>query len=639
MRTYASLTDQDFEQLVADLFGEEEHVRYEAFARGPDLGVDLRHEREDGLEDVVQCKHYTLSTVSSLISSARKERKRLEQLNPAPATYRFVTSRRLTRENKRTLAETLRPFVRRASDIWGEQDLEQLLARHDSVERRHIKLWLPSSAQLQAIVESGTHNRSRALVEEILEALPRWVSGRYFDEARAILRRERLCVIAGVPGIGKTTLARLLIADALDDRYEVVHISGDIEEAWRAYEPGKRQVFYYDDFLGRTALNQRLHKNEEDRLLMFMQRVARSETSLFVLTTREYILQQANELYEQLSSTDIQGRRFLLELDHYSRLDRARIFYNHAFFSEHLSREARHALVRDRAYETIIDHPAYNPRQIEWITGLSGYRLTEAEGAEYVRFAVTSLNDPARIWRHGFEHQLDDSQRAVLIALTTMPDRVEHDDLKQTFDAYCAAASLTTRGRAFTRALKVVDDSFVRSYQESGQVFVTAYSPAVDDFVSLYLAESQTESVAAVRGAVFFEQVAKLARVLDAPGVRSAELSTAFIEAFDRCWRAPSCSWYEAYDGSRPDRATPTRHAPRYEERISVLRAAMRWGGSFEYHTQRKELQRIYGEALQHVLAMWAAGAGESSAVVPLLRNMRASGEDVSKAIQAARAY
>jgi MoxR-like ATPase len=77
-------------------------------------------------------------------------------------------------------------------------------------------------------MQAGTYSRSRTLAEEIAEALPRYVQSSSFERARALLRKERVIVIAGQPGIGKTTLARLLAADAVLDRYEPIEVSNDV---------------------------------------------------------------------------------------------------------------------------------------------------------------------------------------------------------------------------------------------------------------------------------------------------------------------------------------------------------------------------------------------------------------------------
>jgi hypothetical protein len=253
MRTFEALTDHDFELLVADLLSVEDGVRYEVFARGPDKGIDVRA-AGDGGADVIQCKHYQHSTLSSLRTAARAEAAKVAQLSPRPSRYRFVTSRRLTIANKRALKADLRPFIRRQADVWGYDDLDLALSRWPEAERRHIKLWMPSSAQLQALMSSSTFTRSRALAEEISRQIPLWVTPTAFYEAQSLLEQVSVCVVAGVPGIGKTTLARMLLAWSIDEGYEPVAVSADIEEAWGAYDPARPQVVYYDDFLGRTTL-------------------------------------------------------------------------------------------------------------------------------------------------------------------------------------------------------------------------------------------------------------------------------------------------------------------------------------------------------------------------------------------------
>jgi hypothetical protein len=59
--------------------------------------------------------------------------------------------------------------------------------------------------------------------------------------------------------------------------------------------------------------------------------------------------------------------------------------------------------VADDAYPRIIDHPKYNPRQIEWITGMSGHTITHTENQDYVSFEVAALDDGTGLWRHGFD--------------------------------------------------------------------------------------------------------------------------------------------------------------------------------------------------------------------------------------------
>jgi hypothetical protein len=328
-----------------------------------------------------------------------------------------------------------------------------------------------------------------------------------------------------------------------------------------------------------------------------MRLAAAGSTTRFILTTREHILGQAAQLYEQLELAGIREQRVLLRLSGYSRLDRARIFYNHAHVSGQLTRSARRQLLTSEAYAAIIDHRAYNPRQIEWITGLSGHTLTEADNMDYLRFAVEALDDPTRLWRHGFENQLDAPQRGVLFVLAGLPDRAELGDLEAAFSTYCGAAGIPLVGRAFERALQVLDDSFVRIELLSGGTFVRFYDASVEDFLGAYLRASIADARAVLRSAIYFEQAERFARLLRDPEVPRSELADDLLDALERCLESGSCDWWE-YRTRASTEPTLMRSSVDPESRALTLGRMTGWGEGFATDERRGRLDVIYKRSL-----------------------------------------
>ncbi|KRC49483.1 hypothetical protein ASE16_12150 [Leifsonia sp. Root227] len=559
MRSYKNLSDHDFELLVADLLGSAAGKSFEVFARGADGGVDVRHLGADGQLDVVQCKHMEGSTFSQLRAAAKKEAKKIGELNPKPARYRLVTTRTLTAGNKSELRKILSPWVERDSDIVGAEDLELLLNAAPEVERRHVKLWLTSAAQLSQSIHAAIWTRSGQMLAAIQKAIPKYVDTGVFGVASRRLYDEKVLILSGPPGIGKTSVAQMLVAEAVALGYEPIEISADIEEGNRVVDPNKKQILLYDDFLGATFLETRLSKNEDKRIVSFMARCRASPNTLLILTTREYILKQASSWSEVLDREGLPMQRMLIELTSYSRRERALILYNHLYMASKLPAEAKRALLPDRAYLKIVDHKNYNPRIIEFVT--SGYsNLLDPD--RYLDFVLSNLDEPEQVWRTAFEQQLDDDSRDVVLLLSTMPSAITVDELERSFAALAAARGKLIAHGAVTKALRVLDDSLTRSWSGLRGPEVAIANPSVGDFAGAWLRANPLDAEALINSVVYFEQLDWIRGQVVAPkaGAGVARYREAFNASILRTTDAAPLGfsmnwvqnrWYMAYRESR----------------------------------------------------------------------------------------
>lgn len=598
MRPFERLADNEFEDMVGDLLGAEENRCYERFRRGPDLGIDLRYATDDSLI-VVQCKHYRNSTISQLRAAARREAARLGETEAEPTRYRFVTSLSLTPPNKAALVEDLEGWIANEADVLGGDDLEAFLDLHPEVERRHVKLWLSGGTALEALLNADVLARSRALLASIDRALPLYVQTEAFLLAHEKLATERVCLISGQPGIGKSTLARMLVADAVKQGFEPVEVSNDIEEAWALSDPQIPQVFYYDDFLGTTTLGE-LQKNEDQRLIAFIQEVMTRPNAYFILTTREYILNQAIDLYESFERAGIGRNRFLLEIELYGRLDRAKILYNHVYHSD-LPIEARQSLAKDRRYNRIVSHPLFNPRLIEAIT--AGYGQEEVdEGLDFVDYAITVLEDPGFFWRRIYDRQLGDTERLLLLALVSMPRPVELVDLQQAFAAFAAHRGLPSDSSAFRAALRILHDSLARSWAASTVIVVDFVNPSVEDFLKDRIRGDRALLDDAADSAVFFDQLIWINSHYESVDdeLRLAHAERCFI-AFD----SPSVVWNRFK--SEYGQFTMHRAERDLEYRLLFVLSLLGSGKRFD------KLRRSTAERFQELTAAWEQGDGCAS--------------------------
>lgn len=543
------LSPLDFELLSKDLLEAELGIQLESFSEGRDNGIDLRYAPLRGMKTIqliVQCKRY--SAYSNLKSALKNsELPKIQKLSPE--RYILTTSVSLSTHQVDEIKALLSPYVQSTGDIYGRERLNSLLTKHPEIERRNIKLWITSGGVLDAIINAGTHQISRDEVEHTLAAAKIYVKNKSFDEALAILEEHHVCIISGLPGIGKTTLARMLLLYFYKKEFDVIKITKDILEAHAVGYHSKRRFYFYDDFLGQTSFADKLNKNEDHRLLDFMASIRESMESVFVLTTREYILNQAKLNYEKLSRAKFDHQTCIIDLSKYSRKIRAQILYNHLHFSK-LPRTYIENLIGIKGYLKIVDHKNYNPRLIKHLT--DSLWIGDISPTDYLAFFLQKLDNPVDIWDHVFRNQLSDKARNLLFVLTTMPSEVCKSDLEHAFssfhNAYCAKFNIAHSVVDFKNALKELDGTFVSTRKIQQSVLVRFQNPSIRDFMQCLLLAGESLSDV-IDSFVFFEQPQWLAVKLSEihPQVqldKLAHYAEQIVTSCQRLFEIGGCSFF-----------------------------------------------------------------------------------------------
>ena len=425
----------EFECFSRDLLNVHFGLDLANFAEGRDGGVDLRYSYGKGQNVIVQAKR--LGKYSDLKGQLSKEKDKLKKLKPT--RYIITTSVDLTNANKQEIKGIFGSYIQNDNDILGKQDLNKLLSQYPDIERQDYKLWLSSTNVLTTILNRNIVNWTKSEKDEIKETVRTYVMNDSFDDALRKLMANRYVVISGEPGIGKTTLARMLVMHLLSDRFngssdavnyeEFYYTNSDINDLAQVMQEGKRQVFFYDDFLGKTTLEVG-EKNFDSRIVQFIKSCQRSDDKLLILATREYILQQGLGRYPTFNQgKGIEFSKCLVDMGKYTRYVRAQILYNH-FDACNFPQPYIDAILKDRNYLKLIDHPHFSPRVIESFLGNGTHETCLPE--EYYKKLKGFFDHPDSVWRDAFNILNDVAQESLLV-LNTMGTPVMYDDWQEAY--------------------------------------------------------------------------------------------------------------------------------------------------------------------------------------------------------------
>lgn len=373
-------------------------------------------------------------------------------------------------------------------DIFGPEDLNGLLRKFPDIEQAHIKLWLTGTAVLERVLRSAASTFSAMSKADIEDKVRVYAPNPSFKESRDKLETSHVVIISGPPGVGKTTLAEMLAYAYIGDEWEFLAIRS-LDDGFAAIVDAKKQIFFFDDFLGKIALDKQALAAKDSDLARFINRIRRSPNARFVLTTRAYIFEEARRVSEHLADHRLDVTRYVLDVGIYTRRIRARILYNHLLVGG-VPHEHVRMLIESGYLPRIIDHKNYNPRIVEWMTDI--LRIKQVTPDTYPAVFLDKLDNPDQLWDTAFRTHISGRCRHLLYALFFSSQfGAELSDLRVAFDAVHPVLSrkygLSSDPKDFEEAIRILEGGFIKVSGTS----VSFINPSLHDYLARYLSDQE----------------------------------------------------------------------------------------------------------------------------------------------------
>lgn len=489
MNNFNCLSSFEFECLVRDLMKKHLNKHFEMFSSGPDMGIDALHStKEFKYAIVVQSKHYINSSFERLLKELERE-ELPKVINLGPERYIIAVSQKLTPSRKEKILQIFKGFIHKTADIFGIEDLQSLLRDYPEVSKNNYKLWLSSISSLEMYLNVGVIGRSRLTEKGIFERIRLFTENNVTRSLRKKLRKKRVIIISGPPGIGKTTAAELTSFHYMKKGYVLRNVCTveELENVVFAMGDQKTLVFF-DDFIGSNTVDF-IQGREDSRLYHAIESVLHSKRMKLLMTVRMSIEKQAFLISEKLSRMLSGLHHEYLNNNSYSYEDKALMLYNH--LDARITRRDFRDYIKERQRYLLLIPEIATPRAIDNLTMPGSYNGKTPQ--TYFDYVYRTLMRPSYFWQENIKKSLNGHEKLILRAVFYFGGVLNQDDL------YNFETSLSVE--QIENTIEVLNETYIKKVMNGqDEIIISFMNPSIGDYFINEAQKTRRSRLELIRG-------------------------------------------------------------------------------------------------------------------------------------------
>jgi hypothetical protein len=455
-----------FQDLCAAVVREVLGQSVQSFADSNDAGRDgafygIWHDPPgQGMRDilvgpfVLQCKHTRTPRATLALSKLEDEFGKVRALVDQGLCHSYVlmTNARVSASTEADIQDRLHQAGVQHPLILGYQWLCDTIARN-----RALRLFVPrvyGLGDLSQILDERAYVQASVLMASARDQMATFVVTAPYRKAAEAVRSHRFVLLLGEPAVGKSVIA-LMLALAAADNWDCLTVkartANELVARWNPHEPG--QFFWVDDAFGAVRHEEQLTDDWSRSMPHVMAAIGKG--ARVVLTSRNYIYQDARPLLKEYAYPRLREQQVIVDVEDISLEERRQILYNHIACGDQPAR------VRRQMKSFLEGAAAVEPFRPEMARRLGLRAFTT--GLSVTRSGIDKfMASPRQLLRDVYEQFGVDEQAALTLVYTAINSYLKNPlALDEAQLAIIARVGSTPAGAA--RALNSLTGSFLRS--------------------------------------------------------------------------------------------------------------------------------------------------------------------------------